>query len=185
MQINIHLCKSWIVFFLKNSCATIMLSTVAFACSCSPITIEMARQDATVIFAGKVLAVEKVGLPRPILTREFPFIELLGPFKRKNTFEVTQIWKGPLQDKFDISSCVGMMCCSDEFKPGDEFLIYAYGDINDLGIGMCTRKRKLENATEDIAVLGVGQQISHGMSSTKKKSSLWSIVEDIATFFNR
>lgn len=185
MQVSIFLCKRQIVVLLKSIGATIMLSAVAFACSCAPTTIEMERDEATVIFAGKVFAVEKVGLPSPILTREFPFIKLWGPFKRKNTFEVTHIWKGTPQEKFDISSCVGMMCCTDEFKLGDEFLIYAYGNINDLGIGMCTRKQKLENATEDLAILGAGQQISQNTASTKKKSSFWSIVEDITAFFKR
>lgn len=183
MRLNTYFGKYKSLFLIRNIFITILFSTVGLGCSCEPTTPEMERDAATVVFAGKVLAVEKIGMPRPFFTNQFPFIELWGPHKTKNTFEVSRIWKGPLQEKFDITSCVGMMCCLSEFKPGDEFLIYAYGDIKDLGIGMCTRIRGLQNITEDLEVLGEGTQIKLKISSSENRKSFWSVFEGITSFF--
>ncbi len=183
MRFNIHSGKWQILFLLRSIGILILLSTVGLGCSCAPTTAEMERDEATVVFAGKVLAVEKVGLPRPLFTRQFPFIKLWGPHRTKTTFAVSRIWKGSLHERIDISSCIGMMCCLSEFKPGDKFLIYAFGNINDLGIGMCTRIRGLENATEDLEILGVGIQVTQTGSSLGVKKSLWSVIEGVGAFF--
>ncbi len=185
MLCNIRFLKNQLVFHLISISLLIFVSSSALACMCAPITPEMAKQEAAVVFAGKVVAVEKIGFPQFIVTKQFPFVKLFGPFRTKTTFAVSQVWKGLPAQKFEITSCIGTMCCLEEFKHGDEVLIYSFGTINELSTGMCTGTKRLEQATKDLQILGKGIQILQNDSSTGIKKTFWSFIQGFAEFFRQ
>ncbi len=52
--------------------------------------------------------------------------------------------------------------CEYPFKVGERYLVYAYGDENELGTSTCTRTRKLKKAKEDLKALGEGRNPENG-----------------------
>ena len=126
----------------------------AYACSCVPPgPPEMALQEATAVFSGKVTD-RQIG-QRLHFAFRYPFIHLYQA-GAKFTFAVSEIWKGAPYETIIINTGTGGGDCGLGLRTGEEYLIYAYGEQNALGSNICTRTRPLANASEDIAILGTG-----------------------------
>jgi hypothetical protein len=116
---------------------TILVTTnkPAYACRCEYIeSPQVALNDATAVFAGRVISVDA---------------------SRSVTFSVSQIWKGEVSQQLVLNSFSGNSC-SFKFQVGQDYLVYATGQSNSLGTGLCNRTRQLSAAGEDLATLGIG-----------------------------
>lgn len=124
-----------------------------YACSCvmdphqeAPAA---ALQRAGAVFAGKVTHINDLfrgwtGLPVSV------------------TFDVSQVWKGPVQQRIAIKTGSGGGDCGIDFLPGEEYIVYAYNaqDHPRTGSGLaaniCSRTNLLVDAQADLAGLGAG-----------------------------
>ena len=139
----------------------LLLNQRAYACSCVPPgPPEMALQEATAVFSGKVTDM-RIGIPdmRLEFVPAWPFIHRTSAFATgaKITFAVMEIWKGELYQTIVINtSPSGASCGLEGVSVGAEWLVYAYGEQQFLSSHLCTRTRPLANASEDLAILGTG-----------------------------
>jgi len=133
-------------FTLLGAAFLLLLSfDVAFGCVCvhaenpTPESVRAARQKefdkATVVFSGEVIK--------------------SGRFKVE--FKVDKIWKGDSVNH--ITMLTGTIdngdgthtssSCDFSFKLGEKYLIYAYGEFNELKTHECSRSSLLKNAVEE------------------------------------
>ncbi|MDY6877744.1 MAG: hypothetical protein SWK90_16300 [Chloroflexota bacterium] len=116
----------------------------ALACSCippGPPAEELAKS--TAVFAGKVVALD---VPTgPVISSADPV---------RVTFQVSTVWKGPVYNTLVVTTARGGASCGYEFKPGQEYLVYARGAETALAVSLCSRTRLLSAAGEDLATLG-------------------------------
>lgn len=115
----------------------------ATACSCGfPRDMSTEEQVAasfnssSAVFSGKVISFEST-----------------WSGKMKATFEVETIWKGEIGKKVKVTTGRGGGDCGFEFKVGEEYLVYAYGE-DDLSANICSRTKGLNRADDDISFLG-------------------------------
>lgn len=118
--------------------AVVALPSVCHACSCAPSPPpEVAVQNASAVFAGKVLGISQQGRDLAVL------------------FEVVRTWKGARQTQVIVYTGLGGAECGYGFKTGETYLVYAYG-TNSLETGICTRTRPISAAGDDLKSLGEG-----------------------------
>ncbi|MEA3377063.1 MAG: hypothetical protein U9R72_12795 [Chloroflexota bacterium] len=118
----------------------------AFACTCAPPgspADELERS--TAVFAGKVTGVELPG--GDVISSADP-VEV--------TFRVFTVWKGPTRDPLVVTTARSSISCGYEFETAKEYLVYAYGEEDDLQVSLCSRTRPLALAGADLAALGRG-----------------------------
>ena len=119
-----------------------------FACSCVPPGApreELTRSAA--VFAGKVVRLDVPG--GAVISSADPV---------KVTFQVAQVWKGPVAPTLVITTPRDSASCGVGFEQGGEYLVYASGDPNALTAILCSRTQQLSTAQADLAALGTGQQ---------------------------
>lgn len=116
----------------------------AFACTCGGVTVAETKEDANVVFSGKIIkkiksdAVEKSGV--------------------EVTFQVDRIWKGKVGPTIKIYSGATsdlydfMDLCSPEFELDDRYVVFAKGG-NLLTNMVCSHTTKFENGKEGKALL--------------------------------
>ncbi len=101
----------------------------------------------TAVFAGK--AVER---------------NFAGPVNSQDAvqvaFQVSTVWKGPVQNSLAVTTAFGGASCDYEFSEGQSYLVYAGGSENHLRVSLCTRTRLVSDAGEDLATLGNGILLS-------------------------
>ncbi len=71
------------------------------------------------------------------------------------SFEVYESWKGTNTQNISLTTMAGGASCGYYFEVGQEYLVYSY---NVTSVGLCSRTALLENAAEDLQVLGQGEQ---------------------------
>ncbi len=126
--------------FSISFCAVVFIfSTVeAFGCTCMhlsrPIENEFKGRDA--IFSGKVIRTVKT-----------------SQNNRQVTIRVENSWKGKVSKTVTISTSAFSSMCGYTFAKGKRYLIYAYGERNDLSTNICSRTKLLSDAEEDIEIL--------------------------------
>ncbi|QJD83953.1 hypothetical protein [Cohnella herbarum] len=124
----------------------------AYACSCAAppaVSEELARK--TAIFSGKVVAV-KPPEQKEIMSTADPI---------KVTFAVDQVWKGEVGEKTVVGTASSSASCGIEsFAMDAEYIVYAYGEPDQLETGICERTKLLSNANEDLTALGIGKKPS-------------------------
>lgn len=120
-----------------------------YACTCSAeeqntrFYIESSLEYADIVFSGRVVKVEEIGYSE---LREQPMV--------KATFEVYKTWKGQLYRNFIVRTDE----CDYPFLQGEEYLIFAYGNITNLYAGTyCGPTSELENSNEYLQILGDGK----------------------------
>lgn len=145
--------------------------TSVLACLCLPWGAQEQRDAATTVFIGKVVSIEK-GLPHLVVDKYFPYVHLEGPYQMKTTFAVSEIWKGSVNQHFTVTSSTKGFCDLEEFKPEQEYLVYANGVVNDLVTGMCSGTCRRQYATEDLQQLGVGIKV-HSQQTSSNLQSIW------------
>lgn len=139
----------------------------AFACLCdgTPTVVEELN-GATAIFSGKYVG----GEYRKGIVNEFRRMEEEIDGKKIEyevlvlRFQVKRWWKGNLSSEVilvtdqtrasDGTTSVGD--CGLGFEKGKGYLIYAYGEENELGIDACTRTKRLKRVKQDLKQLGKG-----------------------------
>ena len=123
----------------------------SYACSCgesgSP-SEELEWADA--VFMGRAVSVS----PIEEVSGGRTYVDSL-----MTEFDVSTVWKGPLNPTIYINSGADGASCGLAFKQGVEYIVYAYygGRRDGLGTGYCTRTTSLSWAVADLAELGEGQ----------------------------
>ncbi len=144
-----------IIVLILQSCLvlsimTIFISSTVYACSCAqPLTVEAEFTRSEAVFAGRVLEVKE--------QRNFN-----GSMTKAALFEVSHIWKGGSESQIIIHTGSGGGDCGFHFEEGKEYLVYAhpstmYGDNELLVTIICDRTNVLDQAQEDLAILGEGK----------------------------
>lgn len=113
----------------------------ADACSCmrppAPLT---ALEQATAVFAGKVTSINQT-----------------EAYNLQITFQVSQTWKGEAEKTLVVDTPLNSAMCGIYFEIGEKYLVYAYGDENQLSTNLCSRTKLTSQAEEDLLMLGGGQ----------------------------
>lgn len=113
----------------------------SYACSCAqPASVQSELKNKAAIFSGNVIEMKETNAGKTFL------------------IEVDQIWKGPSQSQIMIKSAADSAGCGMEFIEGKNYLVYAYGEENDLETGLCERTALLSDATQDLNILGTGKE---------------------------
>ncbi len=129
---------------------TIFSSSTVYACSCArPQTVEAQFSRSEAVFAGRALDVKEQRT-------------LNGSMTKSALFEVSRIWKGGPESQIIIHTGSGGGDCGINFENGKDYLVYAqpstmYGDKELLVTIICDRTVALDQAQEDLAVLGEGK----------------------------
>lgn len=125
-------------------------SSNVYACSCAqPQTVKDQFSRSEAVFSGKVLEVKEQK-------------NLNGSMTKAALFDVSRIWKGGTESQIIIHTGSGGGDCGFKFENGKEYLVYAqpstmYGDKELLVTIICDRTVALDQAQEDLAVLGEGK----------------------------
>ena len=141
----------FLLSFFVISVMTIFNSSSVYACSCvepQPVETELSRSDA--VFSGRVLEVKEQTSIRGMMTKAA-------------LFEVDHIWKGGSESEIIIHTGSGGGDCGFEFEVGKEYLVYAnhstmYGDKELLVTIICDRTKLVDEAQEDLKILGEGKE---------------------------
>lgn len=127
--------------------ASLMLisPTRAFACSCAmPTSVSAELRNSGAVFAGKVIRSESTG-------------SMFSAYHQMSvTFQVSEVWKGPVEDTIVVTTGMGGGDCGSGFVMDEEYLVFAYG-TGPYGTSMCSRTALLSAATEDLEELGEGE----------------------------
>lgn len=108
-------------------------SARADACDCDPPSLERAREQADVIFEGRIQALAEDGA----------------------TFRITQQWKG-VGDVEELEIATGPGTCGIHFREGEVYLVFAHQEGERLRTNICDRTALMTNAEEDLMELGPG-----------------------------
>lgn len=126
--------------------------TQVAACSCAgPQPVETEFHNKTAVFSGKVLKIEDRNLNLFSKSTADPLTVI---------FEVNSVWKGPSQSQLIVTTERSTVSCGANLIVGNEYLVYASGNSNKLKTGLCDRTNLLQNAAEDLQILGAGQKPS-------------------------
>ncbi|EFU38412.1 hypothetical protein PVOR_30428 [Paenibacillus vortex V453] len=136
------------------SCLLLLVSVYAvkptdvFACSCAgPPTVPEGLERSAAVFAGKVT--KMVGpKPKLVMSSTDPVVV---------TFEVTEVWKGELPLKTELTTAISSASCGyDQFAVGSEFLVFGYVRSGQLQTGLCDGTKLLSAAGKELTELGKG-----------------------------
>ncbi len=140
--------KSALFVLIIFSLFTFFQTPNAFACSCTPPSVEGVLSSSDAVFSGKVNKIKYLDDPQQVSPEPRIIV----------TFDVSQWWKGQnekqavLHTVYNTSTCNGY-----RFKENEEYLVYASKqEDGTLGTSVCSRTNVLTQATEDIALLGKG-----------------------------
>jgi hypothetical protein len=138
----------------------------AQACSClMPGPPQEEMEQAAAVFAGSVVNLQEpsswtVSSADPVYV----------------TFQVTRIWKGPLENSLVVETARDSASCGYEFEPARDYLVYAYAGENGLQVSLCSRTIPLDAAGEDLAALGEGVTPPPGSSSPAFNPVIWALI---------
>lgn len=126
-----------------------LLPRPGYACSCvAPGPTPLETLEASIaVFSGEVVAVDAPESLNGITTSADPV---------KYTFDVEQVWKGPVQPALTVTTARDDASCGYPFEVGQSYLVYATGHVSGLITHTCTRNQPLASAGEDLAALGQG-----------------------------
>ena len=134
-------------------CAAILLSVglllvpkYVFPCSCTgPPGVEESLETATEVFSGTVVEI------KPIQFEYFGDISQL-----EIRVDVKACWKGSCKDTLSVATLGDSGSCGIQFHVGQEYLIYAYLEV-ETGMSWvweCGRTNTIAGADEDLRYLG-------------------------------
>lgn len=120
----------------------------ALACSCADQSIDDAFRDASAVFEGRVIALQRVDAEGD----ELPSVVA--------TLRVTRTWKGANRETVIVRTPATDGTCGFGFRQDQSFLVYATGELDAHGAGLrttlCSRSKRVEDASADLTVLGAG-----------------------------
>jgi hypothetical protein len=105
-----------------------------YPCTCAERSIEQEFRDASAIFSGKVVQIEKI------------------EDKLKVQLEVREIWKGENHPSITLETLSETAACGYPFVTDKTYLVYATGKEL-LTTGICSRTKKTEDAADDFRLL--------------------------------
>jgi len=114
----------------------------AAACSCAEVTPRAALEGHGAVFEGRVVTVERPDDPGGVT---------------RVVLEVVQTWRGADAERVELTTPRESSMCGVPFEPRTSWLVYAdVGAAGGLSTDLCQRTRRIEEASEDLAVLGAG-----------------------------
>jgi hypothetical protein len=125
------------------------------ACTCSGPSAANAQRLAVAIYSGRVIRIElrpdSIGPPSDTV-RAFRPDALV-------TLHVIRWWKGGSAPTARVYTISSSSACGYPFEVGDIYLVYAYTNADgDPETGLCRRTAPLNDAGEDLALLGPGER---------------------------
>lgn len=131
---------------------------ICLACSCAlPPSAEEARSRSTVVFRGRVTALETVRSPS-------------GWQYQRVTLRADTSWQGQVTQQMTIYTGSGGGDCGFPFAQGESYLVYASAvgengpsgsfPAGSLATGICSRTRTIDRAADDLAALGLGTPVA-------------------------
>lgn len=149
--------------------------STAYACSCAPPpSVEEELERKTAVFSGKVIEIS--GPNNKILRSSADPVAVL--------LEVDTIWKGINASQVMISTAESSASCGFNFDLNTEYLVYAYGEEDDLQTGLCERTTLLSSASDDLSILGEGKTPSEQVNLLQQDSFISPYIWILAvTFF--
>ena len=157
------------IFFIATS-LFLLNTNAANACSCMPTTPEQSLKNANAVFAGKVInVVEARGGGRGVQSPSLNGVKVI--------FEVSKVWKGTPTQQLVITTPDSSASCGYNFEKGQNYLVYASTQDNQLQTGLCSGTKTLSTAQADLAVLGRGEtptpQNSNISQQLQRNKQLW------------
>jgi hypothetical protein len=133
-----------------------------FACDfAEPPPPEQARDEATAVFSGEVVDVGVLGETQEYAVR----------------FSVERVWKGVSDTEVTVRTHIDEGICGYPFEDGETYLVYAYGEPDELSTALYHRTRHWHAADEDLNALGPGRAIEDVVveepAATEEDASLW------------
>lgn len=130
-------------------CMVLLFSAAASACSCAePDPPDEALDDSDAVFSGEVVDITEQSRDENLVA-----------------FDVSETWDGPEEGTLSVSTHPDSATCGYPFEEGTAYLVYAYGSDDDLHVSLCSRTTELEDAEDDIAALGSGDDSGTAGSS--------------------
>lgn len=130
-------------------CVLLLSSAPALACKCMLPEIAEARDDASALFEGRVVSLERQEDPNSITDRRV-------------TLAVVRSWKA-LHDveRVDVYTNSSTAACGYPFEENTSYLVYARESEGRLHVSLCSRTRPVAEAEKDLVVLGAGATPVH------------------------
>lgn len=133
----------------------------ALACKCMLPEVEAAREDASSLFEGRVLAIDDVDGSSPATNGE-----------KKVTLAVVRSWKGLDNDeRVEVFTNGSTAACGFPFEGDTSYLIYTREHEGRLTVSLCSRTRSIADAADDLAKLGAGATPVHVEPAKPTKAS--------------
>jgi len=102
-------------------------------------------KESDAVFSGKVIR------------KDTPLIVTSSGDLISVTFQVSKVWKGPVQKEIQVKTAVGGATCGYYFEEGKEYLVYANEYEGSLHSGLCSRTSEISFAKDDFLELGTPQ----------------------------
>jgi hypothetical protein len=136
---------------LAFATALIIARPAALACKCMLPELEAARDDASALFEGRVLAIDDIAGASPATNGE-----------KKVTLAVVRTWKGLDNDeKIELYTNGSSAACGYTFAKDVSYLIFARTHEGRITVSNCSRTKQIADASEDLAKLGAGATPVH------------------------
>ncbi|MEJ2677849.1 MAG: hypothetical protein P8174_02100 [Gemmatimonadota bacterium] len=133
------------------------------ACTCSGMSAASAQRLANAIYSGRVIRIEL----RPDSIR--PPSDTARAYQPDAlvTLRVIRWWKGGSAPTAQVYTISSSSACGYPFEVGDIYLVYTYTNADgDPQTGLCRRTALLNDAGEDLALLGPGERPRPGGPTT-------------------
>jgi hypothetical protein len=123
------------------------LAPAAQACKCAPpLSVSQSIKRSTMVFRGKVLAVATLKNDKGYNYRQVKFV-------------LKRVWKGPTQPYVSLTTGIGDGDCGYDFVKGQEYLVYAMGNIQDMTNKNCGRTKSWQSVDrQELRQLGKGTE---------------------------
>jgi len=136
-----------------------------YACTCvGKLDAAAARDQSDVIFTGKVVSIKKEQLS-------------MKAIKQLDVrFDIDQVWKGKVASELTVKTNLSSDSCGFSFAEGKSYIVYGVSTGTDIQVGLCSRTASLDEADEDIALLG-GAAIpaKTAIAAERKDSPVWKL----------
>jgi len=142
-EINKRSVVAFVIFIVVTA---LIYTPSVFACPCpekpDPLT---ALKQSVAVFSGSVINIDEDGDLSPIT----------GTHMRKVHFRVDRAWKGIERIVIRVNTEKDSVACGYAFSTGNTYLVYAYGEKDNLQVSLCSRTQKLGDVrSEEWEALG-------------------------------
>jgi hypothetical protein len=118
----------------------------AHACKCMLPELDAAREDASALFEGRVLAIDDISGASAATNGE-----------KKVTLAIVRTWKGlDSEEKVEVYTNGSTASCGYPFARDVSYLVYTRTHEGRVTVSNCSRTRPITDAGEDLAKLGAG-----------------------------